>query len=391
MSQFTQKFKGDKTIWLVALVLALISILAVYSSTYNLSIYRNMSFHYLGNQIITLFAGFVIMYILHNIPVQIYRKFAIAGLVVSLILIVSMFFYKGENNSRAMRWSWLPIIGEYQPSDLVKIIMVIYLAKILDKTSFKSFGDFFLKVLAPVGVICLMILRGHQSAVVIMGTVYTLLIVLSGIKVSYKLITIGLVVSFGIFYVKFGDKIPWFERISTFTSRTSSTRIETEQERRAKMAVVSGGLFGKGPGNSTQRKYLSDVQTDFIYSIIIEEYGLTGGIVLMLLYLILFYRVILIAKQCTMQYTLLLLTGLISLLMIHAMIHMGVASGVLAVTGQTLPLISMGGTSSLTVCVSLGIILSVSRAVNKRNEETEPKNYENKLHVETAVSEHPQA
>ena len=368
MSTFTQRLKGDKTIWLVALVLALISVLAVYSSTYNLSIYRNMSFHYLGNQVITLCAGFAIIYVLHNVPVQVYRKFAVVGLVAGLILLASMFFYGGANNARAVRWSWLPIIGEYQPSDIVKILMVIYLAKTLDG-EFKSFGDFFFKVLAPVGLVCLMILRGHQSAVIIMGSVYTLLIVLSGIKAKYKLITLGLVVSFGIFYVRFGDKITWFERTGTLAGRTSSERIETWQERQAKIAVASGRLFGKGPGNSTQRKYLSEAHNDFIYSIVIEEYGLAGGIVLMLLYLILFYRVILVAKQCTMQYTMLLLTGLISLLMIQAMVHMGVASGALPVTGQTLPLISMGGTSSLTVCVSLGIILSVSRAVHKRNEE----------------------
>lgn len=370
MSRFSQKFKGDKAIWLVALLLALTSILAVYSSTYNLSMYRNMSFHYLGSQVMILFAGFVVMYLIHNIPVQIYRKFAFAGFIVSVLLLASMFFY-GGSNERAVRWSWLPIIGEYQPSDIVKILMVIYLAKTLDDTEFKSFGDFFLKVLAPVGLVCLMILRGHQSAVVIMGFVYTLLIMISGIKVSHKIITLGLVVSFGIFYIYFGDKVPWFNRHGTLKGRTNSERVETIQEYRAKVAVASGKLLGKGPGNSTQRKYLSEGHNDFIYSIIIEEYGLLGGIVVMLLYLILFYRVILVAKQCAMRYTMLLLTGLVSLLMIQATVHMGVALGALTTTGQTLPLISMGGTSALTVCVALGMILSVSRAAQKHKMEAE--------------------
>ncbi|MDR2564144.1 MAG: FtsW/RodA/SpoVE family cell cycle protein [Prevotellaceae bacterium] len=372
MSKFTQKFKGDKTIWLVALALALTSILAVYSSTYNLSMNKNVSFYYLSTQVMVMFVGFIFMYLIHKIPVQIYCKFALAGFIVSMILLISMFFY-GGSNVRAMRWSWLPIVGEYQPSDIVKILMVIYLAKMLDEANFKSFGDFFLKILAPVGLVCIIILKGHQSAVIIMGFVYTLMILISGIKISHKLITLGLVVSFGIFYICFGDQVPWFNRHSTLKGRTKSERVETIQEYRAKVAVASGKLFGKGPGNSTQRKYLSEGHNDFIYSIIIEEYGLAGGIMLMLLYLILFYRVILLAKQCARQYTMLLLTGLICLLMIQATVHMGVASGAITITGQTLPLISMGGTSALTACVALGMILSVSRAVQKNEAETESK------------------
>ena len=138
--------------------------------------------------------------------------------------------------------------------------------------------------------------------------------------------------------------------------------------KRAKIAVAQGGIIGKGPGNSSQRKLLTEAYNDFIYAIIIEEYGWLGGIIIMLLYLTLFYRVILIIKKCTMKYTMLLMTGLISLLMVQTMVHIGAAVSAIPVTGQPLPLISMGATSCLMTCVSLGIILSVSRAVHNNEE-----------------------
>lgn len=373
MFKLAQYLKGDRMIWFVLLALALASILAVYSSTYSLTMIAGSNsslFKYLGRQIFFLFAGFVLIYVLHKIPVRNYRKLAVVGFITGVVLLISMYFYRGENNLRAIRWSWLPVIGEYQPSDVVKVIMVVYLATILDIYEFKTFKDFAIAILLPIALVCGLLIRGGQTTTLIIGSVCTLLILLSGVKRRYVLATFGIVMFFGMTYIFFGGYISprhgtFKQRITNFFSPQKTDATENLQIKRVKIAVAQGGIIGKGPGNSTQRKLLTEAYNDFIYAIIIEEYGWAGGIIIMLLYLTLFYRVILIIKQCTMKYTMLLMTGLISMLMLQTMVHLGAAVSAIPATGQPLPLISMGGTSTLMTCVSIGLILSVSRALQK--------------------------
>lgn len=375
MNFFPIRLKGDKIIWIILLILTFASVLLVYSSTYQQTIKAGNLLDAITKHAVFLFVGLVIVYIIHLIPVTQYRKLAPIALVFSVMLLGLVFVSSG---GRAPRWV---LGGRFQPSDAARLIMIVYLAKVLSE-GFKNKEEFIIKVLIPIGLVCGMIINGHTSAVVMIGLTSLMLIFMGTNNRKYLMITLLAVLLAGLLYFTLKDHLGRSEtaesRVSTWWSNTfgkktvadstqkSIPRTEDIQAKTAKLAISSVGVLGKGPGNSKYRATLSEAHNDYIFAIIIEEYGLLGGLIIIALYLILFYRVILLIRRCDKVFPMLLLSGLILMIAIQAFIHIGVSAGGIPVTGQNLPMISKGGTSIITTSIAFGIILSISRAIEEK-------------------------
>jgi cell division protein FtsW len=317
----------------------------------------------IGKHIVFLVFGFFFIWILHRIPVILYKKLAPIGLGFVMILLAIVFLVTGDGANR-----WV-LNRSVQPSDIAKIIMVIYFAKVLSD-GFKTTTEFIFRVIIPIFLVCGMIVRTHTSNAAIIGLTSILLVFMGTNKKKYLTITfLSVVLTITVFLGR-GDTV--HSRVSTWVANTFGSEEKvwdsSNQADIAQFAVVSGGFFGKMPGNSVYRQKLSQAHNDFIYAIIVEEYGLFGGIIIILLYLILFYRVILIIKKCSMAFTSLLISGLLFVIISQAFLHISVAVGALPVTGQNLPMISTGGTFIIITCIAFGMILSVSRATEKKSE-----------------------
>jgi len=364
MNFFPIKLKGDRIIWILIIMLALISVLSVYSSTYQQTLKEGNILGVIVRHICFLFVGFVIIYVLHQIPVSQYKKLAPIALIFAIFLLALVFVDSSAANARAPRWA---LGGRLQPSDIARVVMVIYLAKALSE-GFKNKEEFIIKILLPVGIVCLMIINGHTSAVIMIGFASLLLILMSTSNRKYLTITFLCVAVAGILYFTFDEYLGRAEtvegRFGTFFG-AKENKTDDLQAATAKLAIASGGIIGKGPGNSIYRETLSEAHNDYIYAIIVEEYGFVGGLFVMSIYMILFFRIILAIRKCNKIFPKLLLSGLILLIVVQAFIHIGVSVGGIPVTGQNLPFISKGGTSIITTSIAFGIILSVSRAIEE--------------------------
>jgi len=365
--------RGDKVIWVVVIILSIFSLLAVYSST-GLLAYKKQggnTEYYLVKQVIILALGWLLMYLTHLVKYTYYSRLSQLGLLLTLpLLLVTLI--SGTNLNEANRWLTVPLINiTFQSSDVAKLFLIIYLARVLNKHQdrIKDFRGGFLPVILPVGVVCLLILPANFSTAAILFFTSMVLMYIGGIRVKYLLSLIGIGLAGVMIIIGIAFAAPsllprsatWKNRIETFVNKDKASTDETYQVDQAKIAIVTGGFFGKAPGKSTQRNFLPHPYSDFIFAIIIEEYGLIGGGVVMLLYLILFFRVIRIARRSPGNFGALMSIGIGFSLVFQALINMAVAVNLFPVTGQTLPLISMGGTSIWFTCISLGIILSVSR------------------------------
>ncbi len=374
-----KKLHGDKVIWIVVLLLALISVITVYSSSSS-EAFRDGKpiFHYLFEQLGFVIAGLVALFLCYKIPLGWYRKISILGLILSVVLILLIYTPLGVSINGAERW--IRIFGiTFQPSEFAKIAIILYLARILETSNFDKFSDYLKKILLPVGVVCILSLLGSVSVFLIMATIIFVILLAAGIKQSHlwKTALIGtaiLGVVFAIFLFT-GE----FKRIGTFTSRVERFfKDDTEgmsekeiaameekkfQEQQAVEALQLGKVFGLGPGNGIKRDILPHSKSDFIYAVIIEEMGLVGGIFVLLLYLWFFNRCIFIARRCTKVYSTVVVLGLGLLITLQALLHILVNVGILPVTGQTLPLVSSGGTSFIIMCCAFGIVLSVNRTI----------------------------
>jgi cell division protein FtsW len=372
MKFFPVRIKGDKTIWIILFILAFVSILSVYSSTYRQTMEAGNLTKMIMRHVMFLCGGFAFIYVLHHIPVMLYKKLAPIGLAFVALLLFIVFLITGDGANR-----WV-LNRSVQPSDIAKIIMVIYLAKVLSD-GFKTTKEFCWRVIFPIFCVCGMIVRTHTSNAAIIGVTSILLVVMGTSKKKYLTITVlSVALTMGVFLGR-GDTVQ--SRVKTWIANTFGSEEKvwesSNQADIAQFAIVSGGFFGKMPGNSIYRQKLSQAHNDFIYAIIVEEYGLLfGGIPIILLYLILFYRVILIIKKCSMAFSSLLISGLLFIIISQAFLHISVASGALPVTGQNLPMISTGGTFIIITCAAFGMILSVSRATKKKYE-TDKKTIEN--------------
>jgi cell division protein FtsW len=286
----------------------------------------------------------------------------------------------------------------FQPSEWAKVFMTVYLAKVLSDGFGGSIKEFLLRVIVPIAIVCCLIIPAHISTTMIIGGTSMILVFMGAPKWKYRLVSL-LFVALALFaYATFHDNLQrgetasnryysWIETVfgsankaNTVAGKDEKTpkRAEYEQSRTVKYAIISGGLFGKTPGKSVYRKTLTEAHNDYIFAIIIEEYGLiVGGMGIIILYLILFYRILLVIKKCNMAFTSLLLSGLFILIITQTFIHIGVSAGALPVTGQNLPMISTGGSSLIITCLAFGMILSVSRTAENR-ELKESKKKQNK-------------
>ena len=368
-------FKGDKVIWAIVLALSIFSILVVYSTA---------GWKFLFSHLIKLSIGLFFLYQVHKIKFKYFAKIGVLGFVVSIILLI-LVFIMGVTVNGASRW--LSIAGfQFQPSDIAKLSILLFMARQLSKyrNEIKDFTKLFLYVLAPLIVICALILPNNFSTSALIFLNGLVLMYVGRVKIKYiaSIIGIGfigalLIYGFAKTYPQSTNKImprstTWVNRIDSYISTEKKQELDQDyQQQQALVAIYNGGFSGVGPGKSTQRNILPYSSSDFIFAIMVEEYGfIIGAVMPILFYLILFYRALRIAIKITSVFGGLLCVGLMFSLVFQAFINMLVSVGFLPVTGQTLPLISMGGTSILFTCITVGIILSVSNDTSDRQYET---------------------
>ena len=390
MAKRFRKLHGDQIIWLVILLLALISIVAVYSSSSALA-YKNetSTFTYLFKQMGYVSIGFIALLICYRIPLSWYRKGSILLLLFSAGLLLYIVF-KGVVLNHAARWIQLGPLS-FQPSELAKIAVILYLARILETHKFNTFKEYIIWILVPLGAVCILSLIGSVSATLIIGVTAFVILICAGINWKYIAYTVGIVIVALSLVFLVHKAFGTFSRLDTFTARierffspedVESMSAEEKQEfkeknfqsEQAKQAIQLGGLTGRGPGNSLKKDTLPHPYSDFIFALIVEELGLFGGLFLIMLYLWFFSRCITIAKLCTKMYSTVVVLGLGFLITLQAFIHILVNVGIFPVTGQTLPLVSLGGTSLLIMSCAFGIILSVNRTIEIKIEIEKSKN-----------------
>jgi len=370
------KVKGDKYIWVIVLILSLFSVLAVYSSTGTLAYkYRSGNTeYYLFKQLLVIGSGLILMYATHLINYKYFSRISQILYYLSIVLLFITLFFGTEIND-ARRWITLPGVNlTFQTSDLAKFALIMYLARMLSKKQemVSSFKEGFWPTILPVAIICFLIAPADLSSALVLFSTSVLIMFVGRIHLAYigGLFAISIVAAFMFITLLFTlpeEKMPG--RMTTWKSRIESFINNDKQEEpyqlvQSKIAIAKG-IVPRGPGNSTQRNFLPHPYSDFIYAIILEEYGLIGGIFIVFLFLAFLVRAAMIVKKVNNTFGAFLAFGLALSLVIQAMINMGVAVGILPVTGLTLPLVSMGGSSTLFVSLAFGIILSVSRDVEK--------------------------
>ncbi len=386
--------KGDKVIWAVVVLLALMSLLAVYSSTGLLAykMYKGNTEIYLFKQFAFIMAGVMIIYFAHMVNYIIYARVAKILFLVSIPLLFYTLFF-GVKLNEGSRWIRLPIVNmTFQTSDLAKLALIMYISRLLSRKQdqIKDFKKGFLPVILPVAVVCMLIAPANLSTALLIGATCMMLMFIGRVSGKHLLLTIGIAmipVTILILaaVIRHKSEEPssvirhpssqsrlfvrvdtWINRVENFMYGTKTDKADDNyQVNQAKIAVANGGWIGLGPGNSRQRNFLPHPYSDFIYAIIIEEYGLIGGAIIMFIYLIFLFRSIRIFKKCPFAFGAFLSLGLSFTLMIQAIANMAVNVNLFPVTGVTLPLISMGGSSFLFTCMAIGIILSVARNAEK--------------------------
>ncbi len=353
--------KGDPVIWLIVFFLSVISILVVYSATGTLAFKRDQQVEqYLVNHSFLMFISLFAMWAAHKVDYRYYSRLSRFALLLSIPLLLYAYFF-GSNINDASRWIEIPLINKtFQPSDLAKLALITNLAAMLSRRQ-QNIDDFkkaLIPILIWIGIICGMIAMTNFSTATLLFITCMLLMFVGRVPVKYLflLVLVGVMAgSLAMFIGQRGGTV--VSRIENFVSGTEVS-FQAEQ---SYIAIATGGITGKGPGKSDQRNFLPHPYSDFIYAIIIEEYGIAGGLFVLFLYLALLYRGMRLVSVSERAFGGLLSAGLSFALVLQAMVNMGVSVGILPITGLPLPLISMGGTSLLFTGLSMGIILSVSR------------------------------
>ena len=394
MSRLFENIKGDKTIWAIISVLAIFSFLPVYSASTNL-VYvagTGTTIGYLLKHAMLLLLGFVIVYATHKIPYRYFSGLSVLLLpVVVVLLVVTLMQGTVIDGANASRWIRIPFVGiGFQTSTLAAVVLMIYISRYLarNKDQEIKFKESFLTLWLPVGVILALILPANFSTTAITFTMIILLVFLGGYPVKYILIILGVgVLSLSLFIVTaraFPDSMK-NSRISTWSSRIenyiSGESEDNYQAEKAKIAIASGEIYGKGPGKSKQKNFLPQSSSDFIYAIIGEEFGFIGAILIIFLYLGLLFRLVIIATKSETIFGTLLVLGVGLPIVFQALINMAVAVGLFPVTGQPLPLISTGGTSIWMTCFAIGIVLSVSANSKKKTVKQSNEELDNPLDI----------
>lgn len=369
--KFLKHFKGDTAIWLIVILLAIFSMLTVYSATGSLA-YKKMggnTTYYLFRHLGFLGFGIFIIYVVHNISYKVYYTLSQLLLYLSIPMLAWTLF-KGVSLNEAARWLTLPGTGlSFQTSDFAKFALIMYVARLLSgkQEDARDQKSIFQSILIWVFLVCALILPADFSTAAMLFVICLVLMFIGRVNLKYLFGLIGVGIAGLSIFILIMWNMPNSGRVGTWKARIESFVGDDAdgnfQANRAKTAIVNGGLFGRGPGNSIQRNVLPHPYSDFIYAIIVEEYGLVGGLTILLLYLFLLYRVGAIVRKSERTFPALLVVGLAFSLVFQALINMAVAVNVFPVTGQTLPFVSMGGTSIMFTSVAVGIILSVSRSV----------------------------
>ena len=386
-----QRAKGDKVIWAIVILLGLVSLLAVYSSTgllaYRLN--RGNTEVYLFKQAVFIALGIGVIYFMHRINYTFYSRLAVILFLLSIPLLLYTLFF-GVTLNEGSRWIRVPVINlTFQTSDLAKLALFMYVSRQLSKRQLHvaDFKKGFLPVIIPVCVVCLLIAPANLSTALLLGASCMMLMFIGRIKAKFLLVTIGaallpvvILVTISMAYydkqeqkckelpsILQASRMPtWIKRVQTFMYASKDMdKDDNYQVNQAKIAIAKGGWLGAGPGNSESRNFLPHPYSDFIYAIIIEEYGLIGGACLVLIYILFLFRSIRIFRKCPYAFGAFLALGLSFTLVIQALANMAVNVNLFPVTGVTLPLVSMGGSSFLFNCVAIGIILSVARNVEQ--------------------------
>ncbi len=385
--------RGDKYIWGIVVLLSLISILVVYSATGSLAykMYKGNTNVYLFKQVSFSLVGLLLIYFLHRINYTIFSKVATILFLLAIPLLLYTLFFGARINDGS-RWIKLPIINmTIQSSDLAKLALFMYISRLLSKKQevIKDFKKGFIPVVIPVLIICALIMPANLSNALLTGATALLLMFIGRISLKHIFLTISIAlipVLFIIMVAKLtydgkqmddtpktgmAQKVKTFGRFGTWVKRVQDFMYAKDNEtpyqvQQAKIAIANGDiLIGLGPGNSRQRNFLPQAYNDFIYSIIIEEYGLLGGAFMIFIYLVFLFRCIRIFRRCPYAFGAFLALGLSFTLVIQAVANMAVNVNLVPVTGVTLPLVSMGGSSFLFTCGAIGIILSVARNVEQ--------------------------
>ena len=373
MQTLFKNIKGDRLIWAIVALLAILSFLPVYSAASNLAYKGSGSntFTFFIKHFMHLFLGFVIMFGVHKIPYRYFRGLSLIMIPIVLVLLgITMLQGTTIEGANASRWIQIPIVGmSFQTSTLAAVVLMVYVARYMSKIkdTVITFKESILPLWTPVFLVLILILPANFSTAAILFLMVIMLVFLGGYPIRYLAVIIGsgiLVLTLFILIAKaFPDAMPnrvdtWMGRIESF-SNPEDTEADYQIEK-AKIAIATGGIKGLGPGKSLQKNFLPQSSSDFIFAIIIEEYGLIGGFVIMILYLWLLFRIVIVAQKSDTIFGKLLVLGVGLPIVFQALINMAVAVELFPVTGQTLPLISSGGTSIWMTCLAIGIILSVS-------------------------------
>ncbi len=384
MKLLLTKTKGDQVIWGVVVVLSFISLLAVYSSTGSLA-YRmeKNSSYYLIKQVMVLGLGLLITYWVHKVN---YTKFAKVAVILYLLSLPLLFYtlFFGTSLNEGSRWIKLPVINlTFQTSDLAKLALFMFLARTLSMKQevIKDLRKGFIPVLLPMLFTCALIAPANLSTALMLGATCSIVFFIGRVQVKHLLLLgavgiIGISVLFTVSKLTgFGRANTWQQRIEDFAGgkKKEGKGEDVYQVQQAKIAIANGGVTGLGPGRSLQKNFLPHPYSDFIFSIIIEEYGIIGGAVVVMLYLLFLWRSILIFKRCPFAFGAFLAVGLSITLVFQAMLNMAVNVHLVPVTGLTLPMISMGGSSIWFTSIAIGIVLSVSRYVDEMEGEKKGK------------------
>ena len=373
MNKIFENIQGDKTLWAILILLACFSFLPVYSAASNLAYVSGSgnTFNFLFKHFIHLSLGFTFMYIMQKIPYHYFRGISILMIPVVIVLLLYTLLQPSVTDSltNTNRWIKIPLVGfTFQPSTLASVILMIYVSRYLAKIKDVeiSFSKTILPFWIPILTILLLILPANFSTTAILFSMIILLCFVGGYPLKYLLgviISGVLVLTIFILTVKaypgiFPNRVDtWKSRIENFVNKENST--QNYQIEKAKIAIATGGVKGLGPGKSVQKNFLPQSSSDFIFAIIIEEYGLIGGLSILLAYTLFLLRIIIISNKSESVFGSLLVIGLGIPIVFQALINIGVSVELFPVTGQPLPLISSGGTSIWMTCIAIGIIQSV--------------------------------
>lgn len=379
MELASKLFRGDRVIWIIFMFLCLISVIEVFSATSTIA-YKNANFWApIVRHTTFLLGGFVLILLLHNIPCRFFPALILLLPVSILMLLITPFIGVSANDAHR----WLEIFGiQFQPSEFAKLASIVFIAFMLSKRNKFTDSQIFKTILIGIGITCLLILpENFSTAIMLFGVCFLMMFIGQLPFKSLMKLAGALIVAGGVFLCMLlftpesvSKYLPdrfstWQGRIERFgpsENEESADGIikvtdDNYQVVHAKIAIARGGVIGQMPGHGQQRDFLPQAYSDFIYAIIIEEMGFIGGMIVLMLYVILLVRVGMIARKCDKLFPKFLVLGCGLLLVVQAFANMAVAVDLIPVTGQPMPLVSRGGTSTMISCIYFGIILSVSR------------------------------